>query len=221
MIKCEYCYKSYSCRKSYKRHLKEIHFHNILRCACNICSKTFSRKCHLRKHIRNLHRSTCERDNITVTIDNENYSTENYPYVNTEELPSTSFSENFVCPDIFEDVGDDFENFIYSVEFNSPNLGNSQNYSKFINAEQMNDTTDENNNNHYVIDSEKQTIILKLETTTVNFSDGNSFTNRDATIEYSKNVDKEDINVSNIVHLLEYDINNYLNEKQSAKCYEI
>lgn len=44
----------------------------------------------------------------------------------------------------------------------------------------MNDTTDENNN--YVIDSEKQTIILKVETTTVNFSDGNSFTNRDATI---------------------------------------
>jgi len=87
-----------------------------------VCSKTFSRKSHLRKHIRNVHRSTCERDNITVTIDNVNYSTKNDPYVNTEELPSTSFSENFVCPDIFEDVGDDFENFINSEEFNSPNL---------------------------------------------------------------------------------------------------
>lgn len=48
----------------------------------------------------------------------------------------------------------------------------------------MNDTTDENNN--YVIDSEKQTIILKVETTTVNFSDGNSFTYRDATIRVFK-----------------------------------
>jgi len=130
----------------------------------------------------------------------------------------TSFSKNVACTNIFEDVGDDFENFINSEKFNSSHLENSQNYPEFINAEQRNDTTDENNNNHYVIYSEKQTIILKLETTTVNFSDGNSFTNRDATIEYSKNVDKEDINVSNIVHLLEYDINNYLNEKQSAKC---
>lgn len=121
-IKCEYCYKSYSRGKSYKSHLKEMHFHSILRCACNICFKTFSRKSHLIKHIRNVHRSTCERDTITVTIDNENYSTENCLHVNTEEFPSTSFSENFGCLDIFEDVGDDFENFIISEEFNSQNF---------------------------------------------------------------------------------------------------
>ena len=219
-INCEYCDKSYSCRKSYKRHLKEIHFHNILRCECNICFKTFSRKSHLRKHIRNVHRSTC--DNIKVTINNENYYTENCPHLNTntEELPNT-FSENFARTDIFNDVDDDLENFLHSEEFNLPNLEQSQNCTEFRNAEQINDTMNENNSNNYVLDNEKQTIILKLETNTVNFNDGSSFVNRDATIEYSKNVEKENINITDIVHHVENEINNYLYEKQSARCYEI
>lgn len=75
------------------------------------------------------------------------------------------------------------ENFLHSEEFNLPNLEQSQNYTEFRNAEQINDTMNENNSNNYVIDSEKQTIILKLETTTVHFNDGSSFVNRDATIE--------------------------------------
>ncbi|CAC5383127.1 unnamed protein product [Mytilus coruscus] len=72
-IMCEHCFKWYSCNKSYKRHIKEVHSANYKteRIKCLICRKTFSRNSHFRRHTRKFHRETETIDTFKVTIQNE------------------------------------------------------------------------------------------------------------------------------------------------------
>ena len=219
-IMCEHCFKLYCSSKSYKRHIKEVHSanNNTERIQCLICHKTFSRKSHLRRHNRKFHKETQNSDTLKVTIQNErsfnvheHLSEEGSMLNDTPTVDGPTFGE---MPDFLEDIS--LDEFITEQEFEeSEHVEND--------SDKKSETVkpDENNNSNNIIDSNKQTIILKLETTTVNLTDGRTVVNRDTSIEYSNNVNPDDINITIVVDAVTKEINEHLKQKQSAKCEEL
>ncbi|CAG2223351.1 unnamed protein product [Mytilus edulis] len=217
-IMCEHCFKLYCSSKSYKRHIKEVHSanNNTERIQCLICHKTFSRKSHLRIHTREFHKKTENSDTLKLTIQNESrfehLSEEGSRFHDTPNFEGPTFGE---MPDFLQDIS--LDEFI-----TEPELDDSERVENGSDNKSGAVEPDENNNHSKnVIDSNKQTIILKLETTTVNLTDGRTVVNRDTSIEYFNNVNPHDINITIVMDAVTKDINEHLKQKQSAKSEEI
>ena len=224
-FECGYCQMTFTMKKNKKRHEREIHNKGQTRrnFHCDMCTSRFGRRSDLKKHKRKYHVKTekmCSEESpepkrkfvkipeySDISSDEMNFDTNN----NTSDSTFRNYTINA------DTENTDGTRTVYFQDINKQDtdnlndLFNDSNDNKFDND--FLDITDQEFNtmkSDLVITEDVKTVTLTLTKTEQKFLDGSVKVKKESCIGYSENVDKDKLNLKDIVVEVTDHVNDFL-----------
>ena len=224
---CKYCTLTFTMKRNKKRHEQEIHGveSRSRNFTCEMCSSNFGRRSDLKKHKKKYHVAE-----VNAKVTNKESSKSKGTFVkipdysdisedeNWEDDNNNSNSECYQNKNIPMDLGNDAEhdgdvhaegeksendNFGFGESVNNSNANND-----FLN---MTDQEYAELKSSLIVNEDIRTVTLTLIKTEQRFLDGSVKVKRETSVGYSENVDKNKLNMQDIVKEVLDQVNDFVN----------
>lgn len=205
-------------KKNKKRHEKEIHQKREKKFNCGFCGSSFCRRSDLRRHERKYHVNIAKDKNKIGEPKCKYVKIPEYSDISDDEFNwdlNNNKGENNNLSDISENVNMDGERFV--------NLENEKlkECTREVHIENLEDEIKcdflDMTENEYeqlrsglIVQEDVKTVTLTLTKTEQKFLDGSVKVKRESTVGFSENVDKDTLNIRNIVDEVTFQINDFL-----------
>ncbi|XP_071177956.1 transcription factor hamlet-like [Mytilus edulis] len=203
---CEFCDLSFTKKRNKKRHEKEIHGQRKKNSHCDICNSSFGRKSDLKRHVRKFHSDEnkghqevpAEKEELLVKIpDYSDISDDDIEWDDNNNITSDyNFPDRNANGDATTSCTYEADNCV-TVEKENCNLDGF-----CVVDDDFLDITEEeftDMKSNLVVEEEVKTVTLTLIKTEQKFLDGSVKVKKETCIGYTENVDKNRLNVPDIV----------------------